>query len=225
MPRTDAAVSTLFSDEQLALLVHDLNNGLTVAQAGVEFAADENGDLPPDTRHALSDAQIALERMRVMLQQFLDTYNLEENGVSVVRRPAVLGDVIEQAARVVGNARPFALEVEAERVACRIDLGLVDRAVANLLLNAVRYVGNGGRIRLSARVDAGDVVIDVGNSGPPPRAESVPTLFDKFVVGDSGQHGLGLYFCQLVAVAHGGAASFHPLDELPTNFRIRFPAQ
>jgi signal transduction histidine kinase len=212
------------TDEQFALLVHDLNNGLTVAQASVELVSEGQGSLTSDDRTMLGDAQVALERMRVILRQFLDVYRLE-GGVMVVRRtPAVLGDIVNAAVRgFVGTSDRYRVEVDGARDLCRVDAVLVERAVRNLLLNAIRYVDRGGTIRVSGRRDGDDIVIDVGNSGPPPPADLRETLFQKFSMGETGGHGLGLYFCHLVATRHGGSIELLSLPEVRTNFRLRLP--
>jgi signal transduction histidine kinase len=208
------------AEEEAALLVHDMNNGLTVASANLEVLADESPVLSDHAQGALADSRAALERMRVMLGQFLDIHRLEE-GRTVRRTPTSLVQLLRDCGRYYTHrGGTYRVEVTAPEASALLDPDLVERAIANLLFNAVRYVGRGGVIRLSGIVHEDAVVIDVGNTGEPPPADKQREIFDKFRTGPTGQRGLGLYFCRLVCRAHDGDIELTSASEFPTVFRM-----
>jgi signal transduction histidine kinase len=80
-----------------------------------------------------------------------------------------------------------------------------------------------------AEREGSDLVIRVGNNGPPvPEAER-PRIFGRYYrlearrEGARANRGLGLYFCKLVADAHRGTIEVESRPELPACFVLRVP--
>jgi two-component system heavy metal sensor histidine kinase CusS len=95
---------------------------------------------------------------------------------------------------------------------CRLDRTLLQRAVGNLLTNALAHTPEGGRVAVSASLDAGRLVVAVADTGSGIAAEHLPHLFDRFYRPDparsAGQGvGLGLAIVKSIAELHGGSAS------------------
>jgi heavy metal sensor kinase len=97
------------------------------------------------------------------------------------------------------------------------DFRLVQRMLANLLDNAIKYTPQGGAVSVSARRDPPQgMVIEVSDSGSGISAADLPHVFERFYRGDPSRSqagaGLGLSFAQAVARAHKGdvtASSSH----------------
>jgi signal transduction histidine kinase len=97
----------------------------------------------------------------------------------------------------------------------------------NLFGNAMRYCNSNGKIVLAARrLREGDdsVEISVRNTGPQIPEDIRGNLFGKYVRGKGGRRGMGLYFCRLVAEAHGGTIACEPHAEGPS-FVLRLPGR
>ena len=93
----------------------------------------------------------------------------------------------------------------------QIDAALIERALANLIDNAIRYTPDGGAVTLSAKADADGVALLVADSGPGIAPADVPHVFERFFQGSRhregrGHAGLGLAIVQRVAQLHGGTA-------------------
>lgn len=89
----------------------------------------------------------------------------------------------------------------------RIDPGLLERALRNLLHNAAhaeREAGRGGPIELSASRSAAGLEVAVEDRGPGIDPELRSRLFHPFVTGRRGGVGLGLALVQRIVVLHGG---------------------
>ena len=90
-----------------------------------------------------------------------------------------------------------------------IDAALIERAVANLLDNAMRYSREGSVVTLSATAEADGVALKVADSGPGIAPHDLPHVFERFFQGSRhregrGHAGLGLAIVQRVAQLHGG---------------------
>lgn len=108
---------------------------------------------------------------------------------------------------------------------------LVQRAMGNLLSNAIRHTPPGGEIALlAARDDSGAVTVSVSNPGRGIPREHLGRIFDRFYRIDSargGPHegmGLGLAITQSIMALHGGRVSVESVPDGVTAFTLYFPA-
>jgi signal transduction histidine kinase len=90
------------------------------------------------------------------------------------------------------------------------DEHLLERAVENLLDNALRYTPQGGRVEVGWREDRGTVLFTVADTGPGIAPSDMPHLFNPLYRGESSRNretggtGLGLAIARRVLLAHGG---------------------
>jgi len=111
-----------------------------------------------------------------------------------------------------------------------VDAVRLAQVLSNLLNNACKYTDRGGRIRLSAATDRGDVVISVKDNGQGIPAEMLPSVFEMFtqlvrtVEPSHGGLGIGLTLVRRLVEMHGGTVE--ALSEGPgkgSEFRVRLP--
>lgn len=101
----------------------------------------------------------------------------------------------------------------------------------NLLKNAVEAMTDPGEIRISARHEALETVIDVTDDGPGVPEDHAETIFDLFQTSKAKGTGLGLGICRQIIERHGGTLevtkSNHSASQQPTGatFRIKIPRQ
>ena len=91
----------------------------------------------------------------------------------------------------------------------QIDAALIERAVANLIDNALRYTPEGSAVTLSAKAEADGVALTVADSGPGIAPQDLAHVFERFFQGSRhregrGHAGLGLAIVRRVAQLHGG---------------------
>jgi two-component system, OmpR family, heavy metal sensor histidine kinase CusS len=105
---------------------------------------------------------------------------------------------------------------------------LLQRALANLLSNAIRHTPAGGAVRVTLSAGEESVAIEIENPGKPIPADDLPKIFDRFYRVDPSRQrrgegaGLGLAIVKSIVENQGGeieAAS----DETGTRFRITLP--
>ena len=219
----------LYAAEAAALLAHDLNNGLCVAIANADFVSsvpEMNAD--PEVEDAVSTITRTLRRMSILVRNFVDIARSDDGALRASAVPTSVGDLLRTAAAVHHPRGRGKIELHCTPgLEATLDPTLIERVVHNLLINAVRYVDDGGRIRIAARRVAGDLVITVANTGPRIPDHLRATLFDKYVKGSDGkaQTGMGLYFCRVACEAHGGTVALVTDREFATCFEIRIPSR
>lgn len=109
------------------------------------------------------------------------------------------------------------------------DAGLLERALTNLLENAIRYSPAGSDVELSLRIYEGSVECSIQDRGEGIRSEDQQRIFDPFqrAQESSSQHkggtGLGLSFVKVVAEKHHGSISVTSTPGQGACFRLRIP--
>ena len=109
------------------------------------------------------------------------------------------------------------------------DKGLLQRAIHNLLSNAIRYSTPGGSISaVISRVAAGRLRLSISNTGETIAAKHVPRIFDRFYRADEAREksgegsGLGLAIVKSIAQLHRGTIAVRSVDGL-TTFMLDLP--
>jgi two-component system, sensor histidine kinase and response regulator len=226
----------VMASEAAALLAHDLNNGLSVVKANMEYIHTTVGEAiaaDEETADAAGAAQRALLRMITLVRNFVDISRMEDAVLRPTRNPANIGEIVRTVANIhlprrSGSAVDLVLEMPDELTA-NVDATLVERSLHNLLNNAARYVNRGGKIRVRGAIEAtagGPVlVLVVGNTGPSIPEGMRDKLFEKYALGADrrAQSGMGLYFCRLATEAHGGSIALVEDAECQVNIALRFP--
>lgn len=183
----------------LAAVSHDLRTPLAAIKAGVTALTGSGDVLPPADRQALlDDITTSTDRLQALIDNLLDMSRLDAGAVTVARTPVALDEVVLSALAPLEDDR-LAIDVPEDLPLVRADAGLLERAVANLVENALRYSGSEVRVVAGALPDR--IVLRVVDQGPGVPDEDKPAMFTAFQrLGDSPHgHGLGLG----LAVARG----------------------
>jgi hypothetical protein len=115
-----------------------------------------------------------------------------------------------------------------DTAAVKGDVRKIQRVVANLLDNAVKYSPRGGSITISVISMTMEVQIIVSNSGPAISSKDLPNIFKRFYRSDASRsgagNGLGLSLAQAIVHAHGGHIAVHSAAGEETVFCVNLPA-
>lgn len=214
------------------MLVHDLRSPLGSVRSTLEWLREEfPKDADPELADAMRMSREALDRALAMIHDLLDISRLEAHALKLKAQPVELAQLLEVVQRALApqaHTRGIRLTVSAPpQLPASVDRALLTRTLENLVSNALRYTPRGERIELTAREERGDLVLTVSNDGEPISERVRARIFEKFEQGE-GDHrragwGLGLYFCGLVAQAHGGTIAVEPQAGWATSFVLRLP--
>jgi signal transduction histidine kinase len=109
----------------------------------------------------------------------------------------------------------------------RCDLGRLQQIASNLLANALTHGLPQSPVKISAKADAKDLVLQVWNAGEPIPAESLDRIFEPFwrhsLSASRNGLGLGLHICSQIVRAHQGRISVTSTREGGTQFTARLP--
>lgn len=128
-----------------------------------------------------------------------------------------------------GHGAAVAADLSALPAACTADPELLEVALDALLDNARRYGPPGGLIEVTARREAGALVISVGDRGPGVPAAEAELIFEKYYRGTAGRStsgtGIGLALVRTIAGLHGGQVVCRPRDGGGAMFLLIIPQE
>ncbi|MBY0230696.1 MAG: response regulator [Gemmataceae bacterium] len=221
--------------EFLATLGHELRNPLAPVRHGLQVLRR----LGPSEGQA-AETRGMMERhvahLAHLLDDLLDLARINNGRIELRRESVRLAEVVARAAEA---ARP-AIEDRRQSLRLHLDEALavhadpvrLAQAVGNLLSNASRFSPVGGEVRLSARREGSQAVVEVVDDGTGIAADMLERVFDMFVQerhGDEpgpGGLGIGLTLARALVESHGGQISAtSPGRGKGSTFAIRLPAE
>ncbi len=189
--------------ESASILAHEIKNPLTAVNLALRAVADKLG---ADQRTVLEDLASRLEKLeRTMRRTLSFTRPLVLERV-LCDVPALVREVRDLLAPELSAARVvLELDCAGELPALRVDRGLLEEVLLNLVRNAREALKAGGRVRISVqREDEAHLGIQVEDDGPGIAPSLRDELFKPFVTSKQGGTGLGLAIARKIIRDHGG---------------------
>jgi signal transduction histidine kinase len=214
----------------VANAAHELRTPLTLERALLEETLSDPGATLTSSRSTL-ERLLAISQQQGRLLEALLTLASSERGLDH-RQPV---DLSVLAGQVLRGWRPevdrLGLQLQARLAAAPTsgDPALVERLVANLLDNAVRYNLPGGHLEVATATTAGRALLSVANTGPvipPAQADRLLEPFQRLgdrTAHDDGHHGIGLSIIRAIAIAHDATLTAHPRPEGGLVVEVGFP--
>jgi two-component system OmpR family sensor kinase len=208
---------------------HELRGPLNVLRGDIEVALKRERSVP-EYRETLERCREEVLRISRLAADLL-VLARSDAGLPLEHRTEI--DLHMLTSQIAERYRPLATErnvrVHLTGVSAAVagEANLLERVVANLMDNAVKYSSAGGTVHVDVQQDGGSAVVTVRDEGPGIPAEQVPYLFTRFFRGDPARpradgSGLGLAIAQAAAAAHGGRVEF--LGNAPgAVFRVTLP--
>lgn len=194
----------------VANLSHELRTPLMLVMGSLEELAAGSGENP-----RLALAQRNAERLRELVDQLFDVVRLDAGRLRVRACRLALAQTLEvlvarhaPLAASRGIQLSFAAEAALEVWA---DHDLLEKALSNLLGNALKFTPRGGAVRVSLRAEPGGARVEVADTGPGVRTELAERIFDRYFQVDSGDDrpaegaGIGLALARELTEAQGGS--------------------
>ena len=216
-----------------------------------QFSADLAHELRTPVANIMGEAQVALTRERtpseyreVIESTIAECERLSgivDNLLFVARvdaaRESIERKLIDARAAVEKIATFYQTLAEDRNVAIHcsgegeiyVDPALFERALGNLMDNALRFTPEGGTIQISITVKAAHSEVTVSDNGYGITPEDLPRVFDRFYRVDSSRSsdgaGLGLALVKSIVDLHGGSAKIESEVNRGTTVTLTFPKQ
>ena len=193
-------------------IAHDLKSPITRIRGQAELAltgGGRQGDYEAMAGSAIEECDRLLEMIDTMLFISRTEAGVTQPQCQEMDLTAVVGDAC-RLFEALAEEKGIRLSCDTpETLPLSGDTRLLQRMLANLLDNAIKYTPSGGAVSVSTRRDSLQrVVIEVGDTGPGISEADLPHIFERFYRGDPSRSqagaGLGLSFARAVARAHGG---------------------
>jgi len=194
----------------LAAVSHDLRTPLASAKAAVTSLRSHDVEwTAEDFDELLATADESLDRLTRLVDNLLDMSRLQAGALSVFPKPADLGEVVSRSLDDLGPAAAgVAVEVPDTLPEVRVDPGILERVIANLTANALRYSPPGSPPLLTASALADRVELRIVDRGPGVPESDRDRIFVPFQrLGDTDNTagvGLGLALSRGLTEAMGG---------------------
>lgn len=241
--RRQLAQLELMKQSFLASVSHELRTPLSKIREALSLLSDGAvGPLDERKMRVVQIARVACEREIRMVTTLLDLSRLRTGSPLRLRDDASIDAAVEAAVadergEAVARQVKLTYVTDGEAPPCSLDLVLVERAIANLVRNAVSVSVAGQEVRVvrSRGTPAGEtgdwICIAVTDQGPGVPEDIKDTVFNAFVTSAVPRSpkalgvGLGLALAREVAVAHGGTLLLDDTNTTGATFRFWLPVR
>ncbi|MGZ9221180.1 MAG: GAF domain-containing protein [Anaerolineales bacterium] len=220
-------------EDLTAMIYHDLRSPL----ANIVSSLDVLHSLAPDddketVMTVLKIAENSTDRIQRLVSSLLDVNRLE-SGQPVADQKAV--DPIPMIAKVALDVEPVAkgrrqtisVDLPKELPSIWVDEDMARRVLINLMENASKFTPSNGKLEAGARQEGDWVHMWVKDNGPGIPVADQDRIFDKFTrlrgKNKPGGLGIGLAFCRLAVLGHGGRIWIESEPGKGTAFHFTFP--
>lgn len=221
--------------ELLANISHDLRTPLASMRGYLETLIIKHGTLTDDQqRHYLAVAEKQSERLEKLIADLFDLSKLESDTAKIDAETFPVTELIQDVAQKFElSADQKGIKIETNYgtgiPAVHADIGLIERALENLIGNALRHCEAGGKVTIALEKSASRVIIEVADTGSGIAPEHLPRVFDRFYQADrnyganSGGAGLGLAITRRIVALHGSEIGVESALGKGTTFRFDLP--
>jgi signal transduction histidine kinase len=196
---------------QISALAHDLKTPLTVVRGNAEMLCDteQTEEQKEYTRYIMKDA----DQMEQYVQMLIDISKAEA-GYSLRRKDVNIRTFLDELyaqINAIASVKQLKTEFDEQKLpdTISVDVSLMQRAIINVVSNAVDYSPEHGTIWFSASSEDNKVRFTVTDSGKGFSPEDLRNATNQFYQGDFSRssklhYGMGLFIADSIVKQHGG---------------------
>ncbi|MBU6272001.1 MAG: HAMP domain-containing histidine kinase [Betaproteobacteria bacterium] len=221
--------------EMVASVSHDLRTPLTALIGLLDTVRLKGGTMSAaEQADYLARASDNAQHLKRLTDALNELSRLDSPEFRTHPEPIAIGELADDVVqRFMARAREaglsLALDYPDGLPLTAVDAGLIERALANLIDNALRVTPTGGRVWVRVMREAQGLRLEVSDTGPGVAEEDQPRVFDRFYQTARhrdlrGSSGLGLAIVKRVAELHGGHAGLRSRPGEGATFFIALPS-
>jgi len=213
-------------------IAHELRTPIQNMRGGVEVALSKERTVH-EYQELLGSCLEEYQRLSTLIDRLLFLARAENpetqiymERVDVEKELTLLRDFYELSGTEAGVGIELSVGAGVQAV---VDRSLFQRAIGNLVENAIKYTPSGGKIKLKASVEPAGLQVEVADSGVGIAEDQLPRLFDRFYRVDSsrslisGGSGLGLSIVRSIMALHRGIIDIQSQVGVGTQVILIFP--
>ncbi|HIA53986.1 MAG TPA: PAS domain-containing sensor histidine kinase [Candidatus Melainabacteria bacterium] len=207
------------------MISHDLRsplmamgNALTLIKSGIK------GPVPEAAKPRIDISARNVDKLIVLVNDLLDFQKLKAGKMELALEATSLEAIIRDAAELVAESaseKKVELDLPNGETIIQCDRNKLMQTAVNLISNAIKFSGEGGKVRVHVEKGRDTVSFSVADTGPGILPEFLERIFEPFEQAPSEKKkegtGLGLAICKLVVEAHGGKISARNRQDEPSN--------
>lgn len=219
----------------VANVSHELRTPLTVIKGYLETFIDMMGQDNPQLKRGLTQMQQQTLRMELLVNDLLLLSRLETENTTQPMKPVAVAKLLRQVyndALAINDDKGHHIELQADdNVQIFGDDNELRSAFSNLVVNAVKYTPEKGRIEIRWWADQNGAYMAVTDNGIGIDAKHIPRLTERFYRADPSRHiktggtGLGLAIVKHVLIHHNAQLEIHSKPGEGSTFTCHFPTR
>ena len=225
----------LLRQELIANVSHDLRTPLAIMKGYIEtLIMKEDQISAEDRKKYLKIVYDGSEKLQRLISQLFEYSKLEANQITPEKEAFFIAELIQDIHakyQVLAKDKNIKLEVDVPRNTPMVfaDIGLVERAIQNLLDNALKFTPVGGSVQLIAKIENKNVEIRISDTGPGIPVEEQSYIFDRYhqlegkEVKKKGA-GLGLAIVKKICEIHDSTIQMQNRATEGASFWFHLPA-
>ncbi len=189
------------------MIAHELKTPLTVIKTYTELLRHEKlGELNEMQKDKLEKMAKNIERMNELINDMLQIPSIDAKELELRKENFYIKDVIEDIVnelREIAEEKKQKIELNLDKSMVTGDRTLIERAIKNIVSNAIKYTPEGGKIAIESRKGRGYVHIKIKDTGKGIKKSDIEKIFEPFYSRHGGA-GLGLAIAKNIVESHGG---------------------
>ncbi|RDY58816.1 sensor histidine kinase [Flagellimonas nanhaiensis] len=219
--------------ELIANISHDLRTPLSIIQGYIETLHMKDAELSSEERAKyLQTVTRSSERLSKLVSQLFEYSKLEANQIEPEKEPFLISELANDIHRnysLLAEKKNIDLQLSMQEGIPLVfaDISLVERAIQNLMDNALKFTPEGGKVTVKIETMDNDVQVTIQDSGPGIKKDNQALIFERYRQTKIGQEkegtGLGLAIVKKIMEIHDSSIKVFSKPEEGTSFTFSLP--